>query len=394
MPFCRGVPGAGFYSDFHKGITEALGELGHQAGVPSFAAIGEATEHDMRELWRHVSRGDSDVLLDLCCWGAALSERPFPERDRAAAPFFENSDMAWAGMLFDHPYNQLIHAIRARRTFATYPDLGHSAQARLVYPGLHLAGEIFAPPAARRQNDRSWPSPAARTIDVLYVGNLDARALSRPWRDPSAGLPRAEAAFRDAIADAVLAQPERSLHLSVAEAVRAFGPLPQDSYFYNHLRTVEWHLRAAFRRDAVVALARSGVDMRVVGSGWEAANLPPNVARTPPVDYEGFLALAGQAKTCLDASTYLDGANDRVFNYAINGAVCFTNAAGYLEREFPDGSMRFYSLKRPAELGDAVRALLARPEELRAAGEAARARVLAAHTWRHRLEALLPALRN
>ena len=181
--------------------------------------------------------------------------------------------------------------------------------------------------------------------------------MRRPWREEPAqpGPGPSDAAVRDAITDAVLADPERSLHLSVREAVGRLGALPPDSYLYHHLRVVEWHLRATFRHDAVAALARSGVRMRVVGSGWDTVDLPANTVRTPSLDYEGLFRLAGQAKICLDASTYLDGANDRVFNYAMNGAVCFTNAAGYLGPQFPDGSMR---------------------------------------TWRHRLDEILPALRR
>jgi hypothetical protein len=89
-------------------------------------------------------------------------------------------------------------------------------------------------------------------------------------------------------------------------------------------------------------------------------------------------ALAAQAKVCLDASTYLDGVNDRVFSYAINKSVCFTNANGYL-RDVPDGSagLRFQEKQRL----------------LRDLGEQAAQTVRSAHTWRHRIGTVLSAMR-
>ena len=394
VPFCRSLPERSFYQDFHQGVTDALRELGHEPITALFSAVGEATQEDMQALYLQIADGNIDALLDLCCWGYGLSQFSIAGKSGEQEPLFNRFDIPWTGMLFDHPYNQAIHAIRARRLFATYPDLGHVAQARLVYPGLTLSGEIFAPPAARPANDRSGPTGTDRTIDMLYIGNLEHRALERLWREEAAerGPGASESGIRDAIADAALAEPERSLHLSVRAAVERFGAIPPDSYFYNHLRVVEWHLRAKFRRDAVVALARSGVRMRVVGKGWDAVDLPANVERTAQTDYEGLFRLAGQARICLDASTYLDGANDRVFSYALNGAVCFTNSAGYLQRQFGGGGMRFYSMRRLDELAEGVRELLARPAELRAAGEAAREKVLASHTWRHRLGDALAAL--
>lgn len=143
-----------------------------------------------------------------------------------------------------------------------------------------------------------------------------------------------------------------------------------------------------------MSLARSGVRMRVIGTGWDKIPLPANVELGAETDYDGFFCLAGQAKICLDASTYLDGANDRVFSYALNRAVCFTNAAGYLRRTLgEDGGMRFYSMRNPSELGEQVNMLLARPDELHEAGERARRTVLLSHTWRHRVSDILAAMR-
>jgi hypothetical protein len=169
--------------------------------------------------------------------------------------------------------------------------------------------------------------------------------------------------------------------------------LPSGFNLRFHVSLVENFLRHLYRRNAVVMLARFGVSMRVVGKGWGRIGLPSNVELAEQTDYEGIFRLAAQAKISLDVSTYLDGANDRVFSYALNESVCFTNATGYLrEAVGEDGGMRFYSMQNLPDLCEKVKALLARPLELRATGEHARQTVLSAHTWRQRVSSLLSAL--
>jgi hypothetical protein len=397
LPFLREIPEHGFYQAFYQGVMEALREMGHEPIAFFFAKFDEKTQEEAQALHRQLSINRINAVLDLCCWGSGLSQFALVKRDGEQEPIFGVFDVPYVGMLFDHPYNQAINGIRARRLYATYPDLGHPEQVRLVFPDLRLRGEIFAPPAIRPGDDRSAVKWLDRDIDVLYVGNLWREALERFWRNPANGfwLGSHNPEVCDAIADAALAEPDRSLHLSVQAAIARIGTLPPGFDFNPQLRAVEGFLRATYRRDAVVSLARSGVRMRVVGRGWEALDLPANVERGAEIDYEGFFRSAGQAKICLDASTYLDGANDRVFSYALNGSVCFTNAAGYLRGTFGgDGGMRFYSMQRLGELAEGVRELLARPAELRAAGERARESVLASHTWRHRLDGILAAVRG
>jgi hypothetical protein len=397
LPFCRGAPERTFYQDFHQGVSEALRELGHEPIPFSFAAMGQALQEEGERLYRQIEHGRLDAILDLACWGFGLSQFAVVTQHGGTKPIFDVFDIPYAGMLLDQPYNQAINGIRARRLYATYPDMGHPEQMRLVFPELSLHGEIFAPPAVRPGNDRSaarWWSD--RDIDVLYVGNFQAEGLERFWHN------RANACWHssydpgvcDALADAALAEPDRSLHLSVQAAIARLGTLAPGFDFRSQLRAVEWFLRINFRREAVVSLARSGVRMRVIGKGWGEAALPANVELGAETDYDGFFRLAGRAKICLDASTYLDGANDRVFSYALNRAVCFTNAAGYVRRSFgDDGGMRFYSMRNPSELGEKVNKLLARPEELCEAGERARRTVLSSHTWRHRVGDILGGMR-
>jgi hypothetical protein len=395
LPYWLGVPERCFYQDFQLGIAAALRELGNETVQVPFAERGSVQVSESKKLYRELQASNIDAVLDLACWGYGLSRIALPAQKEAGRPIFDAFDVPYVQWLFDQPCNQQMTGVMAAAHYAVYPDLGHPQQVRLIYPGLDLAGEIFAPPAIRPENNRSagkWS--VARDIDVLYVGNLIPEALDRCWNDPhNRQWPNMfSPGFCNALTDACLENPERSLHLIAQSVIAEQGPKPSGFNFRFHFSLAENFLRHTVRRDVVVALAHSGLRMRVVGKGWDAVLLPANVELGAATDYDGLFRLAGQAKICLDASTYLDGANDRVFSYALNRAVCFTNASGYLRQVFgEDGGMRFFSTRNLSGLTEQMKGLLARPAELQEAGESAADAVLGAHTWRHRVCNILGA---
>jgi hypothetical protein len=385
-----------FYQDFHQGLSEALRSFGHEPVQFAFHTLGEPRQDEAEKLFQLLDHGNFSAVIDVCCWAYGLSQITLRMTNGASQTIFDAFGIPCIGLLCDQPYNQALNGIVASRRYAAYPDLGHSQQVRLAFPDLKLTGEIFVPPAIRPSNDRSSGEWTERNIDVLYVGNLVPLTLDRYWNDPSSVLwdKGFDPEFCDALADAALAEPERSLHLNIQTVVDSLGAPAPGFDFGLQMRGVEAYLRYVFRRDAVVALARSGVRMRVAGKGWDKVSLPSNVEFCEETTYDGFFRLAGQAKICLDASTYLDGANDRVFSYTLSRAVCFTNAAGYLRNAFhDDDGIRFYSMRNLAEFGEQVKELLGRPAVIRAAGEQARETVLSSHTWRNRVDDLLGSIR-
>jgi hypothetical protein len=374
LPYCRDVP-HGFYWDFLEGLGEAIAERGDVAVRFPMAKAGEHDAEEMAALLSELERG-CDLFLDLCSWGYGLTRMGVPQPSSPPVPLLDACGVTYVGMLFDQPYFQPINAVCAKRLFATFPDLGHREQAELVFPDLALSGHAFAPPAVRATNARVG---AERDIDVLYFGNLDLDALRRPWKGA-----RNEAVCEIA-AGMVDAQPERAFHLAVKEALQEQSSAQRIGEVVG---AIELYARSKFRHDVVAALAGAGIRMLVVGRNWDRIALPANVERRPPLAYEEMFRLAGRSRICIDASTYLSGANDRVFNYALNGAVCFTNAAGYLGKA---DWLRFYSMRGLDALAGEVRALLAEPHRLRDIGEHARDAVLARHRWRDRLAAILAA---
>ena len=387
LPFNKGATHASFYTNFHAGIVEGVRELGHEALIFGHEDIEQSSPAEQQALYRALTHQPCDAVFDLCCWAHCLSRSTVWDGSSAGEPLFDSMEMDYVGLLYDHPWFQPLPAVHSSRLYATVPDLSNTAQLALIYPELALRGTAFAPPAVDERNDRSGKG-GARELPLLYIGNLHNEALQRLWRDDP------NAALFDEVADRALTEPELPLHEVLDLVLAAHGRDMEAGLALDVLRPVEYFRRTRFRLDAVRAAAASGVAMHVVGNGWEQAGLPGNVSLHPHVDYHALLDWVARAQVCLDASTYPQGANDRVFNYMLNGAVTFTNARGFLGQVYgPQDGLQFYGLNEPGALADALREWVAAPARMQEAAARARELTLATQTWRHRVEAILQMLK-
>lgn len=380
------TPGS-FFQDYLAGIAWAARDMGHETVSFGYAQIGEVSTAERDALYRLVLNHDIDAVIDPCCWGYALSEARVWDGSSQGEALFDSIDAAYLGLLCDQPYYQPLQGIVSNRLYAAVPDLTHAAQIALTLPTLRLSSTCFTPPAARIENDRSLPW-SQRDIDLLYVGNLKHDALERPWRHSP------EAPRCDQLADRALASPDIPLHEVMLDMVRdeQLAATPDDMMLW--LQRVEYFLRARLRQEAVHAAAASGLRMTIIGDGWEPRNSgdwPSTVTVRPSLSYADFFALAGRSKMALDASTYLNGANDRIFNLLVNRCLPVTNAGGWLAKEFAGQGMRFYSMKHLEELAPLLQQSLS--TSLADEMDAARSIALDRHTWRQRLGTILDMIR-
>ncbi|HVY06197.1 MAG TPA: glycosyltransferase [Burkholderiales bacterium] len=379
-------------------MSDALRTLGHEPRMFQFSAIGEPSRPEIEDLVGELDRQKFDAIFDIACWGYGLTHVDLQAPDGRQEPMFDRFGVACAGMLFDHPYNQAINGIRSRRLIATYPDRDHSRVAQLAFPALQVKHATFTPPAIRTTNDYSEPAKQPnKPIDVLFIGNLETAALERFWklRGNAFWSEAYDPAFCDALADTMLADPDRSLHSGVESTMKDLGGNHGNFDVTSQMRAVEGFLRYTYRHRVMSSLAGSGLSLCIAGKGWEVLDMPANVQRVKGTDYEGLFRLAAQAKICIDASTYLNGANDRVFSYGLNRAVCFTNASGYLREVFGAGQgVHFYSMNGLAELADRIKSMLAQPEGILEEAEQARQAIRSSHTWIHRVGDILSAVRT
>jgi spore maturation protein CgeB len=83
--------------------------------------------------------------------------------------------------------------------------------------------------------------------------------------------------------------------------------------------------------------------------------------------------------------------NQRIFDIPAAGGFVLTDWRPQMEQLFAPDEMAVY--RDPEEIADLTRHFLAHPAQRRAYAAAGRRRVLACHTWRHRLQTLLDQMR-
>lgn len=384
LPICTGVAPRSFYQDFAAAIQAALAELGHRSSRFEFAAIGEVTPREADTFFRWSREARCDAVIDLACWAWRLSQARLWRGEEIGDTVLDDLGATYLAMLFDQPYFQALPGIQSRSLALAYSDRNHPAIIDKIYPSLGARARAFVPPATSLSNDRSPLRWSEKHIEVLFVGNLHPEG-SEPFRGSGP-----EARAYDATAELALADSGRPLHECAGEALRDTGIELAPGEYVELLRASEYFLRQTIRRRLVTAVASSGVPMQVYGSGWDAIGLPANVAIHAATDYPAFMKLLGSARIYLDASTYVGGANDRIFHCAINRTAFFTNARAYPAEIFAgDAGAFFYSFDQLHDLGERIRSLLSRPAALEARAERSREIALGGHLWRHRVETML-----
>lgn len=130
--------------------------------------------------------------------------------------------------------------------------------------------------------------------------------------------------------------------------------------------------------------------LRIYGPGW--ASLGPShhevIARRLSLEEVGQ-AYAGHfaALNIMNEANVLSGLNQRNFDPCLFGTAVVSDAQPDLELCF-DVGREALAYRTPGELDDHYQRLLRSPDEARAVGAAGRRRVLAEHTYGHRIDAL------
>ncbi|MEA4858597.1 MAG: glycosyltransferase [Solidesulfovibrio sp.] len=237
-----------------------------------------------------------------------------------------------------------------------------------------------------------WRSGAS-FVGAAMVGQA-AAALARlgPYPALARELPRAAAAFA--------ASPEKSARRFLTADPGCAGPLaalPTAEARLDAELALTWEATRRYRQACVKGLLP--FSPLVVGdAGWETAL--PGVGRAwrrlPGLDYyddlPGFYPRS--AVNLNTTSLQMKGAvNQRVFDAPAAGAFVLTDAREQLGALF-DPARETAVYADPGEIPDMVRHYLARPGERSRIAAAARARVLAEHTYDKRLASLLGAMQK
>ena len=114
---------------------------------------------------------------------------------------------------------------------------------------------------------------------------------------------------------------------------------------------IDWMVRMYFRGEVIRIIAESGINIALLGRGWEnhpsvKAGLPNVTVLSDRVPFAESLEYMSKAKINLNVMPWFkDGTHDRIFNILLRGSLPFTDDSIWLRENFADDeSIAYFSL--------------------------------------------------
>lgn len=374
-------------------IREAFSRLG--AAVLDFpVASGERGEAGFIEsLLGAVVEFKPDFILTVNHMGL--------DRDGALTGLLEKLRLPLASWFVDNPH-LILHDYAGLVSpwcmlFSWDADLTGSLSAlgfsHTAYLPLATDPRRFAPPASPSPPQASWRA------DVSFVG-----ASMRAQVDaPLARLAAWPELVREyaSLARAFRRHPERGVRAFLAETAPAVHALwldlPTAEARLDFEMLITWEATRQYRLERVSRLMEFS-PLIIGDAGWEEAlpGVDRDWRRLEEINYykdlPRFYPFSSVNFNC--TSVQMKGAvNQRVFDVPACGAFLLTDRREQLAALFEEGR-EVVCYGEPDEIPELVQRYLKNPAERARTAQAARARILAEHTYEHRLETLYAAMRR
>ncbi|MFH1140046.1 MAG: glycosyltransferase [Pseudomonadota bacterium] len=263
----------------------------------------------------------------------------------------------------------------------------------LGFPKVHYL-PLAADDALFHPRDRGSSSPAPLARDVGFVGDSMVRPVDKIVRELN--LPPEVAARVDQACRDFMTIPDRSPLAALARAGLEPTREKLDQIGRRDLEgLIIWRSTQLYRQSVIAALGP--LRPTVVGDpGWDRLLPRDQFTLLPELDYHRDLPnFYPLCRVNLNATSLQmkNGLNQRVFDVPAAGAFLLTDRRRQLEDLFEPGR-EVACYESPAEALDLARYFLENPKARREMARAGRARVLAGHTYRRRLETLLATMRE
>lgn len=304
--------------------------------------------------------GSYDGILDI------NSKLPYIVVDDAGTRFVDALHAPFYNYILDHPlYHHPGLVFPLERYHAIAIDQCHGTYMEQYYPHLQsvdylpLAGtmdkefhNLLEDGASQTMRQRFHEQYQKRTIPLLFCGTyLDREMVNLELHgrgQVDAGLPgmkHYEEVFYNLAMELIAAwnpevetmeealhkllidhcPQERSVDNRIREVLGVAMAFPE---LMNRLYAVDRFVRNESRTDILLELAHAGLEMAVLGEGWEATELAnlPNVTLLPGCPMEESFHYMADARMVLDINPLFHrGLHDRVTSAMANGALCISN---------------------------------------------------------------------
>lgn len=190
--------------------------------------------------------------------------------------------------------------------------------------------------------------------------------------------------YRNLIEDSALTT-EQAVFLTLQQAGWS---VPDDTLktIFRCSEFVDWAIRMYQREQVVSVLAQSGLELYLLGRGWEnhSSAKYPNVHRlSDRVPYAQTLTAMAEAKINLNVFPWFkSGTHDRIFNTLLQRSLPLTDSSKWIDTHFTDGQdIVLYDLKRLEQLPRIAEQMLENPEKAECIIQKGHEKVLREFTW-------------
>ena len=168
---------------------------------------------------------------------------------------------------------------------------------------------------------------------------------------------------------------------------------------FGTLNHVDWAVRMYWRSEVITALAESGLELYLLGRGWE--NHPsasyPNVHHiSDRIPFEETLSVMADAKINLNVFPWFkSGTHDRIFNSLLQHSLPLTDSSRWVDETFTDGwDIALYSLKNLEELPAIAEKYLKNPDLAESVISRGYEKTIREFTWKNCVDQILSAVQT
>ncbi len=237
--------------------------------------------------------------------------------------------------------------------------------------------------------------PQVKHVEFMPHGGTPVEGKPVPWKEKRldllfSGTYTRPEAFLDAMSQTMKPE-EFRLYTSMGERLLKDSSLSveqvtEETLFPDHcpvtpgridgavagMSLLDGWVRMVMRERVVSSLVNGGVDLYVLGDGWQncpcAENKHLHRLSKERIPLSDTLAWMENARINLNVMPWFKaGSHDRVFNAMLRESVALTDPSSYFQKYFQDGeTIVYYSLQELERLPETVRGLLAHPDQAEA----------------------------
>lgn len=356
--FYSGVESFNYFTDR---IAEELKKRGNECFILDLRDMNLPGSHSFEAFTGFLSvRADAAIGFD----GLGLKEDLFIE-------LWDSMNTRAVNILMDHPLRFHPTMMKHPKNYIQFCCDRHHVEYVRKYFKEYVTEVQFMPHAGTYTGEIDLEDYENRPYDVLFSGTYyEPEGYLRQIDEQFAGNNLLREFYYN-LSKSMIENPGFTTEGAVADLVERM----QLNVTGEQLRTmmacaepIDWMARMYYRGKVIETIANAGIDLWLLGRGWEnhpSAGLKNVHIIHDRVPFEETLPVMKKARINLNVMPWFkDGTHDRIFNILLQGSLVLTDTSKWLEEHLPAGeSVAYYNLNHLSELPQMIMHYLQHPEE-------------------------------